>query len=72
MAADVGWLAAVPRGVEFWLFDAPHAAMDNAVTPASSRIINRVLEGPGKVTNIDASPNRGPFSAPGLPAATNV
>jgi hypothetical protein len=54
--AELGWLAAVPCWVEFWLFDVPHAAIDNAVTAASSRITHRVREGPDKVTVIDASP----------------
>jgi hypothetical protein len=38
LGAELGWLAAVPCCVEFWLFDVPHAAIDNAVTPASSGI----------------------------------
>jgi hypothetical protein len=54
--AALGWLAAVPCCVEFWLFDVPHAAIVNAVTPASSGINSRVRDGPDKVTVIDASP----------------
>ena len=56
LGAELGWLAAVPCCVEFWSFDVPHAAIENAVTPASSGINNRVREGPDKVTVIDASP----------------
>src|ERR1700759_5395750 len=56
LGAGLGWLAAVPCCEEFWLFDVPHAAMDNTVPPASSRINSRVREGPDTVTVIDASP----------------
>jgi hypothetical protein len=67
LGAELGWLAAVPCCVEFWLFDEPHAAIDKAVTPASSGIINRVRDEPGKVTNIDASPIAGFTRARGYP-----
>jgi hypothetical protein len=67
LGAELGWLAAVPCCVEFWLFDVPHAAIDNAVTPASSGINNRVREGPDKVTVIDASSDRKHYRWQGYP-----